>query len=183
MPVNLTKGDSVNLTKEAPGLKSILAGAGWDVNDGVGEIDLDLMIFALDTNGKCRSADDAIFFNHKTGAAGKIVHSGDNRTGAGDGDDESISVDLTGLDAGVSKLAIVLHSYSGQDLSVVKNAFVRVVNKDGDTEIARYDITGGTSGKTLYLGELNRVDAGFEFKATGDVTGEELASVFAKYGL
>lgn len=183
MPVNLTKGESINLTKEAPGLKAVVAGAGWDVAESAGSVDLDLMAFALDANGKARSEDDAIFFNHLTGAGGKVVHTGDNRTGEGEGDDEQIKVDLAGLDAAVSKVALVLHSYSGQDLAVVQNAFARVVNQDGNAELTRYNISGGTSGKTLYMGEFIRAGEGWEFKATGDFTGEELKAVFTKFGL
>lgn len=183
MPVNLTKGQSVNLTKEAPGLKAVVAGAGWDVAESAGSVDLDLMAFALDTNGKVRSEDDAIYFNQLQNAAGTIQHTGDNRTGEGDGDDEKIKVNLAGLDPAITKLALVLHSFSGQDLSVVQNAFARVVNQDGEAELTRFAITGGTSGKTLYMGEFARVADGWEFKATGEFTTEAIKDVFAKYGV
>lgn len=183
MPMNLTKGQSVNLTKEAPGLKAVVAGAGWDVAESAGTVDLDLMAFALTSEGKSRSEDDAIFFNQLKNAAGTIAHTGDNRTGDGDGDDEQIKIDLAGLDVGIAKVALVLHSFSGQDLSVVQNAFARVVNQDGGAELARYDVTGGTSGKTLYMGEFIRAGEAWEFKAIGDFTADDIKAVFAKYGI
>lgn len=183
MPVNLTKGQSVNLTKEAPGLKAVVAGAGWDVAESAGSVDLDLMAFALNSEGKCASDDGAIYFNQLKNAAGTIQHTGDNRTGDGDGDDEQIKIDLAGLDASIAKVALVLHSFSGQDLSVVQNAFARVVNQDGNTELTRFALTGGTSGKTLYMGEFVRNGAEWEFKATGDYTSEEIKAVFSKYGI
>lgn len=181
--LNLTKGESLNLTKQAPGLTAIVAGAGWDVADGSAPIDLDLIAVALGENGKARNSTDAVFFNQLENGNKSIVHTGDNRTGDGEGDDEQIKIDLSAVEPEVKKIVLALHSYSGQDLAVVKNAFARIVNQADNAELARFDISESTSGKTLYMGELTRVDGGWEFKATGSYTNEDLGTVFAQYGI
>lgn len=173
MAVSLSKGGNVSLSKEAPGLTEITVGLGWDarVTDGQ-EFDLDACVFVVGEEG--RVFDDAgfIFYNNKTSADGSIVHLGDNRSGAGDGDDEQVNVELTRLPANVKKLifAVTIHDAEGrkQSFGQVANAYIRVVNKAGGKELARYDLSEDASTETaMIFGELYRNAEEFKFKAIG----------------
>ena len=189
MAVSLTKGGNVSLSKEAPGLKKMTVGLGWDVRktDGTG-FDLDAMVFLLNDAGKVRSDADFVFFNNKTSADGSVVHQGDNRTGAGDGDDEGITVDLEKLSADVQKIVIAVVIYEGeknnQNFGMVEKAYARVVNSDGGTEIARYDLTedGGTV-TAMVFGEIYRNGGEFKFKAIGQGYQAGFAALVREYGV
>ena len=173
MAVSLSKGGNVSLSKEAPGLKSIRVGLGWDtrVTDG-SAFDLDASVFVLNDGGKVRSDADFVFYNNKKGADGAVEHQGDNTTGEGEGDDEVVNVSLDKLPADVTKLsfAVTIHEADGrkQNFGMVSNAFMRVVNADGGTEIARYDLSEDASTETaMIFGELYRHGAEWKFKAIG----------------
>lgn len=189
MGINLSKGESVNLSKATPGLAAVLACAGWDMSQDDKTMDLDLAIFALDKNDKTLNGDDGfIYFNHKTGAGGAIQHHGDNVTGKGDGDDEVISVDLTKLPPEAAKLAVVVAIYDAkrknQSLNDLKNAFVRVVNKDGNAELARFDITSGLTGDGILFGEFTKNENNeWSFKAVGQTITGEFNTFVNQYGL
>ncbi|AFK67240.1 MULTISPECIES: TerD family protein [Pseudomonas] len=173
MAVSLTKGSNVSLSKEAPGLSEVVVGLGWDprVTDGT-EFDLDASIFITGENGKVLNDNSFIFYNNKTSQDGSVEHLGDNRSGAGEGDDEQVNVKLTGLAADVKKLvfAVTIHEAEGrkQSFGQVGNAYIRVVNKADGKELARYDLSEDASTETaMIFGELYRHNDEFKFKAIG----------------
>lgn len=183
MPINLTKGQTINLTKEVPTLTKVIAGAGWDASNDQ-PIDLDLMVFALGENGKARSEDDVIFFGHLKNEASTLVHLGDNLTGEGEGDDEQVVIDLAGLDEGIKSVVIALTFYGAgeRDLSIVENAFVRVVDQSTNVEIARTDIKEDMTGKkSIILAELVRVEGGFEMKSINEAVADTIEQLTARY--
>ena len=189
MAVSLTKGGNVSLSKEAPGLKSVQVGLGWDarVTDGQG-FDLDASVFLLSESGKVRSDADFVFYNNTQGAGGAVVHQGDNLTGDGDGDDEVVVVDLDRLPGDVQKLsfAVTIHDAEGrnQNFGMVSNAFIRVLNKDGGREIARYDLSEDASVEAaMVFGELYRHSGEWKFKAVGQGFRGGLGPLAQSYGV
>ncbi|GHS95916.1 hypothetical protein AGMMS50276_13340 [Synergistales bacterium] len=188
-PVNLRKGENVSLSNQAPGLTSVRIGLGWDVRRTSGaEFDLDASLFMLGGNGKVRSDSDFIFYNNLQSPDGSVVHTGDNRSGAGDGDDEVINVDLARVPANVARLAIVVTineaEARGQSFSMVSNAFIRVVNQTGGWEIARYNLSeGGGAATAIVLGEIYRKDSEWKFKALGQGSTGGLAPLARNFGV
>jgi len=173
MAISLQKGGNVNLSKEAPGLKKMTIGLGWDTRatDGAG-FDLDGAVFLLNTTGKVRSDADFIFYNNLKSADGSIVHSGDNLTGAGDGDDETVTIDLSSVPADIDKIVVgvTIHEAEtrGQNFGMVSKAFIRCVNADGGTEIARYDLSeDGSTEAAMVFGEVYRNGTDWKFRAIG----------------
>ena len=140
--IKLTKGNPINLTKEAPGLKNLTIGLGWDLSIAGEAYDLDASVMLTDENDKI-IFDDAslIFFNNPTSADGAIVHTGDNRTGDAEGDDETIIVNLEKVDPQIQRVHILASIYEGEktgkNFGVVRNAYVRLINDDTNEEIAR----------------------------------------------
>ncbi|MCC6597831.1 MAG: TerD family protein [Alphaproteobacteria bacterium] len=138
-------GDDVNLNKKDPTLKKILIGAGWNINAfDADALDLDLSIFMIDKTGKTRVDEDFIFYNFTTAPDGGAKHLGDSRTGAGDGDDESILIDTHALSFEISKVLIVLSIYKGyekkQNVGMIRDAYIRILNPDTKHEICRYNL-------------------------------------------
>lgn len=173
MAVSLSKGGNVSLSKEAPGLSKITVGLGWDprVTDGT-EFDLDASVFVCGEDGKVRSDADFIFYNNKKSADGSIEHMGDNRDGEGDGDDEKVKIDLSTVPADVKKLVfgVTIHDAGTrkQNFGQVANAFMRIVNQDGDKELARYDLSEDYSVETaMIFGEVYRHNDEWKLKAIG----------------
>ncbi|MBR9828605.1 MAG: TerD family protein [Oceanospirillales bacterium] len=173
MAISLSKGGNVSLTKEAPGLSEIIVGLGWDprVTDGT-EFDLDASVFITGEDGKVLNDSSFIFYNNKQSADGSVEHQGDNRSGEGEGDDEQVVVKLTGLAADVKKLvfAVTIHEAEArqQNFGQVSNAFIRVVNKADNKEIARFDLSEDASVETaMIFGEVYRHNDEFKFKAIG----------------
>ena len=173
MAISLSKGGNVSLSKEAPGLKSILVGLGWDARatDGAA-FDLDASAFLLNEAGKVRSDQDFIFYNNTKSSEGSIEHTGDNLTGAGAGDDESIKINLAGVPADVQKISVAVTIHEAetrkQNFGMVSNAFIRVVNQDDGKEIARFDLSEDMSVETaMIFGEIYRNGAEWKFKAIG----------------
>lgn len=173
MGVSLSKGGNVNLSKEAPGLKTVKVGLGWDARatDGA-DFDLDASVFMLNASGKVRGDGDFIFYNNLKSAHGSIVHQGDNLTGAGEGDDEEVHVALSSIPTGIEKLtfAVTIHDAESrrQNFGMVSNAFIRVVNQDGGKELARYDLSEDASTETaMIFGEMYRAGTEWKFKAIG----------------
>jgi len=173
MAISLSKGGNVSLSKEAPGLTSILVGLGWDprVTDGA-EFDLDASVFICGENGKVRSDEDFIFYRNLAGLGGAVEHLGDNRTGEGDGDDEQVKIDLSKVPADVKKLvfAVTIHEAEkkNQNFGQVSNAFMRILNQDGGAELAKYDLTEDYSTETaMIFGEIYRHNEEWKMKAIG----------------
>ncbi|QFP77662.1 TerD family protein [Deinococcus sp. AJ005] len=173
MPISLKKGQQISLTKEAPGLSSVRMGLGWDAikkkgffGFGGGSVDVDLDANALmfDAQGQLV---DAVWFRQLQSKDGAIQHSGDNRTGAGDGDDESITVNLSRLPANVTTLIFSVNNYSGQDFGQIENAYCRLVNTQGESEIARYDLSAGGQHSAMILASLKRQGNDWTMTAIG----------------
>jgi tellurium resistance protein TerD len=187
--ISLSKGGNVNLSKEAPGLKGVRIGLGWDtrVTDGT-DFDLDASVFVLAENGRVRNDQDFVYFNNLSGAGGAVVHQGDNLTGEGDGDDEVVAVSLDRLPQDVARVTFSVTIYDAeprrQNFGMVSNAFIRVVNADGGTEIARYDLSEDASTETaMIFGELYRHSGEWKFKAIGQGFAGGLAPLARSFGV
>lgn len=189
MAISLQKGGNVNLSKEAPGLTQVAVGLGWDirVTDGAA-YDLDANCFLLNTTGKVRSDSDFIFYNNRKTTDGSVEHMGDNTTGAGDGDDEVVQVNLSKLAADIDKIAFAVTIHDAetrrQTFGQVSKAFIRVVNKADNKELARYDLSEDSSTETaLIFGELYRAGAEWKFKAVGQGFKGGLGPLAKSYGV
>ncbi len=173
MAISLQKGGNVSLTKTDPGLTNALIGLGWDARSTDGaDFDLDASVFIVGDSGKVLSDAHFIFYNQKTSPDGAVVHSGDNRTGEGEGDDESVSINLPNVSADAKRIvfAVTIHEAESrkQNFGMVRNAFMRVLNKDSNTELARYDLSEDYSTETaLIFGEIYRNGEEWKFKAVG----------------
>ena len=169
MALSLSKGGNLSLSKEAPGMTKVLVGLGWDARSTDGQdFDLDASAFLLKADGKVRADSDFIFYNQLKSVDGSVEHTGDNRTGEGDGDDETISVDLTRLPANVETLVLTVTSFRGQTFDKVANAFGRVIDLSTNRELARYDISESGSYTGLILASLKRSGGEWVYKAIGE---------------
>ena len=189
MAVSLSKGGNVSLTKEAPGLTEVVVGLGWDprVTDG-SEFDLDASVFIVGENGKVLNDGSFVFYNNKTSPDGNVVHQGDNRSGAGEGDDEQVNVNLSGFAPETKKLvfAVTIHEADArkQSFGQVSNAYIRVLNKADGKEIARYDLSEDASTETaMVFGELYRNGEEWKFRAVGQGFAGGLKPLAESYGL
>ena len=173
MAVSLSKGGNVSLSKEAPGLKDILVGLGWDARATDGsDFDLDASAFLLKEDGKVRGDTDFIFYNNLRSSDGSVEHTGDNRTGAGEGDDEAIKISLDKVPQDVQKVSITVTIHEAdsrrQNFGMVSNAFIRIVNLANNQEIARFDLSEDMSTETaMVFGEVYRHSGEWKFKAVG----------------
>ena len=189
MGVSLSKGGNVSLSKTDPDMKNVLIGLGWDVRTTDGQdYDLDASVFLLAENGKVRNDLDFIFYNNLRSTDGSVEHTGDNRTGKGDGDDESIKIKLDKIPADVTKIVFVVTIHDAtvrrQNFGQIEGAFIRLVNDDTQIEVARYDLTEDASTETAMLfGELYRHNGEWKFRAVGQGYAGGLASVCAQYGI
>ncbi len=189
MAISLQKGGNVNLNKEAPGLKKLLVGLGWDprATDGK-EFDLDGSVFLLNASGKARSDADFIFYNNLKSADGSVAHSGDNRSGQGDGDDETVTIDLEKVPADVDKISVcvTIHDAAArnQNFGMVSKAFIRCINGGDNKEIARFDLSEDSSVETaMIFGEIYRAGAEWKFKAIGQGFAGGLAPLARSFGI
>ena len=173
MAISLQKGGNVSLSKEAPSMKKMLIGLGWDARaTDCASFDLDGSAFLLAASGKVRSDADFIFYNQTKSADGSVEHAGDNRTGAGDGDDEVIVVQLDRVPDDVAKIAVAVTIHDaearGQNFGQVSQAFIRCVNADTNEEVARFDLSEDASIETaMIFGEIYRHNGEWKFKAIG----------------
>ena len=189
MAVSLTKGSNVNLSKEAPGLNKIVVGLGWDARatDGAA-FDLDASVFLVKMDGKVRSDGDFCFYNNRVVGEGSVQHQGDNTTGAGEGDDETVKVELSKVPGELDKIvfAVTIHDAEArkQNFGQVNHAYIRIVNEDGGAEIARYDLSEDASIETaMIFGEIYRVGAEWKFKAIGQGFAGGLGPLAASFGV
>jgi tellurium resistance protein TerD len=189
MAISLQKGGNVNLSKEAPSLKKLIVGLGWDprATDGAA-FDLDGSAFLLKGDGKVRSDADFIFYNNLKSADGSITHLGDNTTGQGDGDDEQLSIDLSVVPADVERVvvAVTIHDAEArrQNFGQVGKAYIRVLNADGNKEIARFDLSeDGSTETAMIFGEVYRAGAEWKFKAVGQGFAGGLGPLARSYGI
>jgi tellurium resistance protein TerD len=189
MSISLAKGGNVSLSKEEPGLAKILIGLGWDTRATDGEaFDLDASAFLLSEAGKVRGDHDFIFYNQLRSTDGSVEHTGDNRTGEGEGDDELIKVDLGRVPPDVHKVAVAVTIHDAearrQNFGMVQNAFMRIVNEVSGREISRYDLSEDYSIETaLIFGEVYRHGGEWKFRAVGQGYQGGLAPVARNFGV
>ncbi|MBW4016175.1 TerD family protein [Moraxella osloensis] len=189
MAISLTKGGNVNLSKEAPNLTNMAVGLGWNPRATDGQaFDLDAVAFLVNESGKVRADADFIFFNNLKSSDGSVEHTGDNRTGEGDGDDEVIKVDLSKVPADVSKVVFCAVIYDGQarnqNFGQVANAYIRIVNTQGGAEVARYDLSEDSSTETaMIFGELYKNNGEWKFRAVGQGFAGGLGPLAASHGV
>ena len=190
MPINLSKGQKVDLTKGNPGLDSILAGLGWDTNryDGGHDFDLDVSVFMTNEQGKVGTDTNFVFYNNPKDAAGSVIYSGDNRTGEGDGDDEAITIEFDKVPDYIQKIAVTVTIYDaparGQNFGQVQNAFVRLVDKQTGSELLRFDLGEDYSTETaIVFAEIYRHNGEWKFSAVGSGFNGGLEALCRQYGL
>jgi tellurium resistance protein TerZ len=169
----MSKGQKVSLTKAGGGaLSQVRMGLGWDAMRKKGlfgsraqSIDLDASALLFDASG---GLVDQVWFQQLTSEDGSVQHTGDNRTGAGDGDDESIKVDLSRVPAGVATLVFTVNSFTGQDFTQIENAFCRLIDESNESEIARYDLTGTGPHTAQIMAKVARDGQGWSMTAIGN---------------
>ena len=206
MAINLQKGQKIDLRKSNPGLSSITVGLGWDpikssggffksLMGGQQNVDCDASVFMLNSQGKLESNNDLIYFGNLKSASNAVVHTGDNITGDGDGDDEQVLVNLDKVPAHVNKLLFVVNIYNcvarKQHFGMIQNAFIRVVDNSTKKEIVRYNLSDDYSSKTaLIVGTIYRQGNTWQFSAVGEGTSDtclkdvvaNLAEIECAYG-
>ena len=189
MAISLNKGGNLSLSKTDPSLNQVLIGLGWDARatDGA-DFDLDASAFLLAANDKVRGETDFIFYNQTRSPEGSVEHTGDNRTGAGDGDDEAVKIDLAKVPTEVQKIAITVTIHDaenrGQNFGQVQNAFIRVVNDQTNVEIVRFDLNEDYSTETaMIFGELYRHSGEWKFRAVGQGYAGGLGAMCRQFGI
>ncbi|MCP1225539.1 TerD family protein [Sebaldella sp. S0638] len=190
MAVSLTKGQKVDLTKGNPGLEKVIVGLGWDTNryDGSADFDLDASAFLLNANGKVLRDEDFIFYNNLESETKAVIHTGDNRTGEGEGDDESILIDFSKVPVNIERIAIAVTIHDAaerhQNFGQVSNAFIRIVNESNNEEILRYDLAEDFSIETvLVIAELYKHNGEWKFNAVGSGFQGGLAALCKNFGV
>lgn len=190
MSVSLQKGQKVSLTKENPGLRKVVVGLGWDVNqfDTGGDFDLDAAAFLLTDSGRVSSQGDFVFFGNLSHASGCVVHLGDNLTGVGEGDDEQIKIDLSLVPSNITKIAFTVTIYDAekrrQNFGQVNNAFIRIYDEISGEEFLRYDLGEDFSIETAAVfGELYKNGSEWKFNAIGSGYQGGLAALCANFGV
>ncbi|MEK5064049.1 TerD family protein [Cytobacillus sp. FSL R5-0596] len=190
MGIQLSKGQRIDLTKTNPGLTKVIIGLGWDTNkySGGHDFDLDASAFLVDENNKCANDHDFIFYNNLQHPSGAVIHTGDNRTGEGDGDDEQLVVDFTKIPSHVDRIGITVTIHEAelrqQNFGQVSNAFVRLVDESNDQELLRFDLGEDFSIETaVVFCELYRNGNDWKFNAIGSGFSGGLAALCRNYGL
>lgn len=190
MSVSLSKGSNVSLSKVAPGLSAVTVGLGWQARGTSGaDFDLDASAIMVNSTGRVLSDQHFVFFNNLTSPDGSVEHLGDELTGGtGADDDEQIKVDLESVPADVDKIVVTVSIYEAdsraQSFGQVRNAFIRVVNQAGGTELARYDLSEDASTETaMIFGELYRNSGEWKFRAVGQGYSSGLAGIARDFGV
>lgn len=190
MPVSLSKGQKISLTKGNPGLKKVVVGLGWDVNafDTGSAFDLDSSAFLLTDAGKVSKPEDFVFYGNLNHPSGAVKHCGDNLTGAGDGDDEQIKIDLSQVPAEITKIDITVTIHEAearrQNFGQVSNSFIRIYNEETGEEILRYDLGEDFSIETaVVFGELYKYGEEWKFTAMGSGYNGGLSALCGSFGV
>lgn len=189
MAVSLSKGGNVSLSKSAPSLNRILVGLGWEAKATDGDdFDLDASAFLVGENGKVKSDDDFVFYNQLMSKCGSVEHTGDNRTGDGDGDDEALKIVLDKVPASVKRIIVGVTIHDAdvrkQNFGQVTEAFMRIVNLDDDIEIARFDLSEDYSTETaMIFGEVYNHNGEWKFRAVGQGYSGGLDSMCRQFGV
>lgn len=189
MAISLNKGGNLSLSKTDPNLVRILIGLGWDerVTDGAA-FDLDASAFLLTATGKVRGDHDFIFYNQLKSQDNSVEHTGDNRSGQGNGDDETLLVNLSKVASEIEKIAITVTIHDAQarsqNFGQIANAFIRIVNQDTQVEVVRFDLAEDYSSETaMVFGEVYRHNGEWKFKAVGQGYSGGLAAMCQQYGI
>lgn len=190
MSIVLKKGQKIDLTKGNPSLTKITVGLGWDTNayDGGYDFDLDASVFMVGKSGRVEHDEDFIFYNNLKHPSGSVEHTGDNRTGEGDGDDESVVVDLPKVPDYIDKIAFTVTIYDAkarnQNFGQVSNSYVRVVDENNGSEVLRYDLGEDFSIETaIVVCEIYRYNGEWKFNAIGSGFEGGLEALCKNYGL
>ena len=190
MSVNLKKGEKISLVKPGSGLKKVRVGLGWDVNkyDGGADFDLDASAFLLGAGGRVARDEDFVFYGNANHPSGGVTYGGDNRTGAGEGDDEQITVDLSLVPANIEKIDFTVTIYEAderrQNFGQVSNAYVRIIDESTGSELIRYDLEEDYSIETaLVVGEIYRHNGEWKFNAIGSGFQGGLEALCRNYGV
>lgn len=190
MPINLQKGQKVSLTKENPGLNHVVIGLGWDINqyDTGGDFDLDAAAYLLTDTGRVSRQEDFVFYGNLTHPSGAIQHMGDNTTGAGEGDDEQIKMNLSLMPDHITRIAFTATIYDAesrrQNFGQINNAFIRIYNETNGEELLRYDLGEDFSIETaVVFGEIYKNNGEWKFNAIGSGYQGGLAALCANYGV
>ena len=171
---HVAKGEEVNLNQIDPGLKKVIVGLGWDApseQDGM-MVDIDACAFLLNRDGRVRQDTDFVFYNNLTTENGALRHLGDNTSGEGEGDDEQIHVALEELPFDVDRISFSVSIHNAeerkQNFGMIKNAFIRIVNEDTGTELARFDLSEDAGeDNAMVFGEMVREGISWKFRALG----------------
>jgi tellurium resistance protein TerD len=189
MGISLSKGGNLSLSKTDPTLKNIIVGLGWDARPTAGaDFDLDASAFMVKEDGKVRSDADFIFYNQLRSSCGSVEHTGDNKTGSGEGDDESLVILLDKVPADIQRIVftVTIHDAEArrQNFGQVSNAFIRLVNKDSNNEVARFDLSEDASVETaMVFGEIYKHGSEWKFKAVGQGYAGGLGALARQYGI
>lgn len=189
MAISLQKGGNLSLSKTDPSLRKVLVGLGWAARSSDGaDFDLDASLFMVQNNGKVRGDHDFIFYNQLKSPCGAVEHTGDNKTGAGAGDDEALKIRLADLPTAIARLVIAVTIHDAeqrcQNFGMVENAFVRIVNLDTDTEIVRFDLSEDYSTETaMIFAEIYRYNSEWKFRAVGQGYAGGLAALAIQHGV
>lgn len=192
MALQLTKGSKIALEKENQSgvkLTKIYVGLGWDIKPEAmtgADFDLDASAFLLEADGKAHGSQNVIFYNNKVGVNESVIVGDDNRTGAGDGDDEHIIVDLTKLPESIQKVMFTVTIFEAaersQNFGQVRNAYIRIVNTANDQELLRYDLSEDFSTDTgIIVGSIYRHNNEFKFEAAGQGYQQGLGAIADEY--
>jgi tellurium resistance protein TerD len=184
-------GDDINLTVKDPTLHKMLVGVGWDLNVFNAEaLDLDVSLFMLDKHGKTRVDEDFVFYNQPMTLEGGVRHGGDSRTGAGDGDDEVLLIDLHSVPFDIMKIVFVLTIYRGrekqQNMGMVRNAYLRIANEKSNVELVRYEFSDDLEDKMetgMIVATLNREGPKWHFTPVAEFVAEGLKDLGPRYGI
>lgn len=192
MAVSLRKGQNVSLDKVASGVKKLHVGLGWDINkyDGGADFDLDAMCLLIGSDGKLAGQDERnfVFYNNLTDPTKAVTHTGDNRTGEGEGDDEVIKVDLDKVSETVERIVFIVNIHEAEDrnqsFGQITNAFIRILEDGTDKELVRYDLSEDYSIETgMVVGEIYKNNDEWKFKAIGSGYQGGLAPILVDYGV
>jgi stress response protein SCP2 len=187
MGVNLIKGQKVDLTKGNSALKALVVGLGWDSSNGGKTIDCDASALMLGEDGKISNIKSIIYFGNKKSKCNSVIHQGDNLTGAGDGDDEQIVIDLVKVPDDISKIVFVVNIYNcaskGQHFGMIKNAYIRIMDKSANGELVKFNLSNDYNNMTsLIMGEVYKNKGEWKFTAIGEgSTATSITELSAKY--
>ena len=187
--VNLEKGGKVNLSKESEGLKNVIVGLGWDPRSGNGgAFDLDASAFLLTSEKKVQNDKDFVYFRNLKSSDGSVIHTGDNLTGEGEGDDEQIKINLAKVPADCSQIAIAVNIHEAakrnQNFGQVDNSYIRIVNEDTNEELAKFDLNfDASTSDGVQFGSLIRRNDEWYFSADGNEFNGGLKILCEQYGV